>query len=387
MHKDNKLQGIVEAIAPGGAGVLHSAGMTIFVDYTLPGEEIEVLLTEEHDSWAKGELLRIITPSPHRIAAPCPYYMACGGCTLQHIPYDMQLSIKKQIVIEHFSRIGGFESLPDLQILASAPFEYRNRMQFHRSPHIKAGQSKVGLKRKNSEQIIPITDCPIADPGIRLRLTSGTLVPPPTHNRFTVFSLGDLYLQEGVQNHGKVLLLGNPIHMDVSAFFQSNVRVLEAALKQVRAYAEAAGSGSRAADLYGGVGTFAHFIQDYFTSIDVMEQNPRSLNLARHNVRAKQSRLYALSDEAWAKMAIKNQLEHRYDFIIADPPRQGLSDHLRSWVCQSGSPWFVYVSCDPATLARDSKTLVTSGYQLTELTLFDFYPQTPHIECIALFRR
>jgi 23S rRNA (uracil1939-C5)-methyltransferase len=382
-----KVSGTIESIAAGGAGILRWQGKTLFVDYTAPGDRISAVIEEENPTWARASLQKLHEASPIRVKSPCPYYQRCGGCTLQHISYEAQLQIKKQLLLDHFTRIGAIEQLPSINMIYSESYGYRNRMQFHRVAKPKSGQSRVGLKARSSEAVLPIETCPIADEGIQRALQRKELVPPPALDRFTVYSRSGTFLQEGKQQRGTVRLLGATLQMDAGVFFQSNGQVLEKLLMAVRSVAEQADRSLPAGDLYSGVGTFAYFIQDLFPALDLMEENPKALALAKENITNRGVRFFPISDEHWAKQAVKKTQTQHYGFMVLDPPRQGLSPALRDFLCTSGPPLIAYVSCDPATQARDCKGLVQAGYTLESLDLYDFYPQTAHMESLAVLRR
>jgi 23S rRNA (uracil1939-C5)-methyltransferase len=137
------------------------------------------------------------------------------------------------------------------------------------------------------------------------------------------------------------------------------------------------------ADIYCGVGTFAFFLKGIFPRIDLVEENRAALALARENLRDGENAYFALKDEQWARGRKRGD----YGFIVADPPRQGLSPAMRVWLAQADAPILAYVSCDSATLARDSRELLAGGWKLEELWLYDFYPQTAHIESLAVFKK
>lgn len=382
-----KVSGPVESIAAGGAGILRWQGKTVFVDFTAPGDHVTAVIREENESWARASLREIHEASPLRVESPCTYYGRCGGCSLQHIEYQVQLNIKQHIIGQHFTRIGSIQNLPAIDIVPSEPYGYRNRMQFHRLAKPKAGQSRVGLKQKASDVVLPIEDCPIADRGIREALQNRDLIPVPALDRFTVYSYLSTFLQEGRLQRGTVRLLGAALHLDVTVFFQSNAQVLESLLREVIDLAHRANQALPAADLYCGVGTFAYFLQDIFPQIDLMEENPKALALAKENLSNSKARFFSVNDDHWSKRAAQNRQEHQYGFMVLDPPRQGLSASLRDFLTQSGPPLVAYVSCDPATQARDCKVLTQAGYTLEKLTMYDFYPQTAHMESLAVLRR
>jgi 23S rRNA (uracil1939-C5)-methyltransferase len=380
----------VEKIAAGGAGLARIEGKTVFIEGSAPGETVLCRITAEHRSWVQAELLEIIEPSPERVQPACPLWGKCGGCNLQHLGYPAQLAAKTAILYEAFTRIGGF-SPPQPVVFPSAPWEYRNRMQFHaiRQPQTGETDTVWGLKARKKGEIIPIADCPVADPGIRALLQGENRkmqaqLLPPGKDRFTIYARNGLFLSEGGTARGKTRLLDRELTLDAGVFFQSNGAMLEKLSIDLREIAVTANQALPMADLYCGVGTFAAFLGESFPHIDLIEENKTALALARENLAwHKSAAFFAQRSEQWAK----NGLSHRYGFIAADPPRQGFAPALAHSLAADGPPLLAYVSCEPATLARDSAILIKGGYELRELRLYDFYPQTAHIESLAVFIR
>ncbi|HCC37134.1 MAG TPA: class I SAM-dependent RNA methyltransferase [Treponema sp.] len=383
----------IDAIAAGAEGIGRLEGKSVFVRGTAPGDTALCRVVEDHRSWARAELVEVIEGGGSRITPVCPYYGICGGCDLQHIDYEAQLAAKTAIIKDCFSRIGGFTPI-EPEIVPSPPWEYRNRMQFHCFPEENGQNSParaIGLKARKSGGIVPVTDCPIADKGIRAMLRdAGTaksrLRPFPGKERFTVYARNGLFLYEGGPRQGAARLLDKEITLDISVFFQSNGFLLETLIADLRELAAGADHSRAMADLYCGVGTFSIFLNDFFPHIDLLEENRDALTLARENLLfhtpGANASFFAVKDTRWVKT------EHGdYGFIVADPPRQGLAPALSGWLAERGPPLFAYVSCDPATLARDSKILRAGGYELVRLRFYDFYPQTAHIESLAVFAR
>jgi 23S rRNA (uracil1939-C5)-methyltransferase len=364
-------------------------GKSVFIHLTAPGDLVTGKISREHRDFAWAELLDIRSPSPERIAPPCPFYGSCGGCSLQHLPYEVQVREKTALLEEAFRRIGGFSSLPAIRVRRSAPYEYRNRMRFHPRPRrgFYSGpdsRGDLGLMARRSGEIIPLSDCPIADPLIRRFLSAPPGLPPGGAPRggLTVYGRGDLLVYQGGPSRGTVRFLGRDIRMDAGLFFQSNGGALEALIADLLRLARGADRDLPAADLYCGVGTFACFLRDIFPRIDLVEENRAALDLARENLPEGNCRFFPLSCDRWVREA-----GGPYGFMTADPPRQGLSADLRAYLAERGPPVLAYISCDPATLARDSRELCRGGYALEERYFYDFYPQTPHIESLAVFRR
>jgi 23S rRNA (uracil1939-C5)-methyltransferase len=242
----------------------------------------------------------------------------------------------------------------------------------------------VGFKGQNSGQIIPLKDCPVADPGIRRALGEQSLLPPLGQDRFTVYSRFSTFLCEGGHCRGWVALLDRELLLDARVFFQSNAVMLERLIQDLRRYAQEADPALPMADLYCGVGVLSAFLTDRFPQMDLVEQNPSALALARENVRGDRVRYGAVKSESWVKGLPSTT---RYGFMVVDPPRQGLSAGLRQWLVEHGPGVLAYVSCDPATLARDARVLCARAYTLREVRCYDFYAQTAHIESLGLFIR
>jgi 23S rRNA (uracil1939-C5)-methyltransferase len=172
--------------------------------------------------------------------------------------------------------------------------------------------------------------------------------------------------------------------MDAGLFFQSNGTALEILIPELLEAAQGADPSLPMADIYCGVGTFAVFLGSYFSRIDLVEENRQAVSLARENMAGRNCRFFPLKADQWVKTRWKRE---NYGFVIVDPPRQGLSGTLRQWLIREGPPALAYVSCDPATLARDSRELCLGGYGLEKISFHDFYPQTAHIEALAVFKR
>ncbi|MDR2941580.1 MAG: TRAM domain-containing protein [Treponema sp.] len=374
----------IETIAAGGAGLARIEGKPVFIKGAAAGERLVCRITKDHRSWAEAEPLEILDASPDRAEPCCGVYGKCGGCNLQHLGYKAQLAAKTAILKDAFVRIGGIHP-PEPKLIPSDPWEYRNRMQFHAArQNGKTGSGVLwGLKPEKSAGFIPLQDCPVADPGIRKLLCEEekkTLLTPLGKDRFTVYSRGDLFLIEGGISRGKTRILDQELALDASLFFQSNGAALEKLIADLLAVAAEADRSLPMADLFCGVGVFAAFLGKLFPRADLVEENKAAAALARGNFA--QGDFFAQRGEEW----IKHNNPRKFGFIIVDPPRQGLDQSLSLRLAADGPPMLAYVSCDPATLARDSKILTAGNYTLTELRFYDFYPQTSHIESLAVFR-
>ncbi|MCL2196295.1 MAG: methyltransferase [Treponema sp.] len=383
----------LESIAPGGDALGRLEGKPVFVEMGAPRETVLCHIAEDRNTWARAELLEVIEPSVDRVNAVCAFYGKCGGCNLQHIDYNAQIAAKVSILKDSFLRIGGF-SAPEPEVFTSPPYAYRNRMQFHclRQAAKIEHDIKFGLMGRRSGEIISVSDCPVAVSGIRELIKDRKIALPVQKDRFTVFVKDDVFLSEGSRQRGKIKLLEKEIQADAGVFFQSNCFMLEKLILELIKTAQRADSGLPMADLYCGVGTFALFLGDMFPKIYLAEENKAAVSLARENLRGKDAEFFALRDTDWQKNLLRR--EAAFGFTVVDPPRSGLASGLATALAQNtprfsqkNAPLLAYVSCDPSALARDSKILVNGGYALKELKLFDFYPQTAHIESLAVFEK
>jgi len=380
--KDTLHKAQITKITAGGAGLAHIEGKAVFIEGTAPGETVLCRITTEHRSWAQAELQEVLVASPDRVQPVCPLWGKCGGCNMQHLSYPAQLAAKTTILTEAFTRIGGFSPSQPL-VFPSEPWEYRNRMQFHA---IRGETGTMwGLKARKKGEIIPIPHCPIADPGIRAMQAEFL---PPGKDRFTVYTRNGLFLCEGGVERGKTRVLDRELTLDVGVFFQSNGIMLEKLITGLQEIAATADQTLPMADLYCGVGTFAAFLATSFPHTDLVEEHKTALTLAQENLTPyKSATFYAQRSEQWAKSNLSAGNARHYGFITADPPRQGFDPVLARALAANGPPLLAYISCEPATLARDSALLLQGGYELRELRFYDFYPQTAHIESLAIFAR
>jgi len=379
----------IERIAAGGAGIARVEGKSVFIDLTAPGDLIKGRIKTEHKSWAEAELLEILEPSSLRVTPQCPLYGRCGGCSLQHLNYEAQIEAKTSILLDSCRKIGGFIP-PEISVRRSNPFGYRNRVQFHSDT-----DNNLCFRERKSSSLVAIDDCPVAEAGIRRAIREGKITPCLARKRFNVYSRGYTFLSEGAIERGTVSILDRELFFDVKVFFQSNAEMLELLIHDLLEAALAADKSYPLADIYCGVGTFAAFLAGHaeskgssidgsFNEIDLVEENKIALNLARNNMgMCNKVNYYALKDSDWPN----TQRDRSWGFMVLDPPREGLSAVFRKWLVSDGPNLVAYVSCDPATLARDTGVILNGGYELRELTLYDFYPQTPHIESLAVFGR
>jgi 23S rRNA (uracil1939-C5)-methyltransferase len=388
-------EGRVESISFSG-GIVRLDRKPFFVPFACPGDVVRVEIADEKKYAAR--LVEIIEVSPDRIEPRCPLFGICGGCTLQHISYGRQAAEKKKMVRDSFRRIGGFEALPEIGWVPSPEYGCRNRVELH------SDGRNTGFKEAKSAGVVPAGPCPMAVPVVRDFIQNaaamsrmpqqpqGPQTPlkprvsqPGSIKRFTVYGFDNRLAVEGGDTE-KLFIPDLGITMDVRIFFQSNLHMQKKLIADV---VLAAGEGGTLADIYCGVGAFAHSLAARYENICLIEENPGAIALARENLRDAPSKTdyYALSAEEYCAMLARNRKGRlpRWDTVIVDPPRGGLCAPLVDLLLTLKTVALVYVSCNPATLARDAKRLCDGGFSLDLLTCYDFYPQTPHIECVALF--
>lgn len=397
-------------MAYGGEAVGRYAGKAVFVPYGIPGETVRVQVVSDKDRFARANLLDVLTPSPYRVAPPCPQFGLCGGCHWQHVDYRAQLDYKRSIVLNHFQRIAGLADAPVRPTVGMEnPWRYRNHVQFSVSEG-----GELGFMAASSHQVVPIERCllmhPLLEemydamdielPGLhRLTLRAGI----NTSERMIILEMDEdqapevevdlpisfvLLLGDG----SPVTLLGSPyIHeslggrvhrLSAPSFFQVNTQQAEILVSLVSTYLDATAE-SRVLDAYCGVGVFALQLAGTVREVVGIESSAAAIADAVingadvHNVRF----VHGPVEENLTKLDWKSPL------IVLDPPRQGLGPRVVSALGDLSAQRMVYVSCDPATLARDVKGLLVAGYRLVEVQPLDMFPHTYHIECVALLDR
>ena len=375
-----------EKIVFGGNALARLDGKAVFIPFALPEETLEISITTTRRDYSEAVITRIITPSPHRITPPCPYFGQCGGCNLQMAEDEYQQLLRQTMVEELFSRAHLSPERPPV-FTAGPAWEYRNRFQFHADKH-----GAFGLHGVASNAIIPVRDCPVAAPALRALLQQNklkTLFPRTKKHdkdRYHVFAQDAVY--SPAHPDAAARIHDTTLHFSVFGFFQSNTMMLEKLVDQLAALP----SCTRILDFYAGIGTFSAFLLEKAAEIHLVEHNERALRTAQANLeRLKAERsspcrcfFHAVSDADWADTPAAQLI---YDAVIIDPPRQGIHERALTHLAHMGIPLVYYVSCNPATFVRDAKRLTALGYRFGEYRLFDFYPQTHHCELLGIFTR
>ena len=384
---DRTLTIAVEKLASGGDGVAFDHGRVLFVPGALPGETVRARITETHRGYDRAELTEIITPSPDRVPPRCPLYGACGGCTLQHLAHSAQVREKASAAREMFRQFAGFDP-GRIEVVSGEAYGYRNRLQLH-----VCADGGIGFMPAKGSGAIRAKGCPVAVRGVDAWLASVNRKSRPARelgaaygerDRFVVFAQDDRMYLEGRDPAAEAVVAGARYRFPVGHFFQSNLEMASLVARD----AIAGLSGERAADLYCGAGLFAKLLAGSFRELDCVESDAMSLEAARGNLEGGGARVKFSPEpvEKWASARGAHR-DVRFDWVVADPPRQGLSPGIREWLARADVGGLSYVSCDPATLARDAGELAKSGFELDSLALYDFYPQTGHFEALARFHR
>lgn len=375
----------VEKLASGGDGIAFLEGQAVFIPFSIPGEKICCEIVETSKDFIRAQTLDILEPSPFRVKPPCPIFGLCGGCNLQHIEYGHQLEFKAGAVRDAFRRTAKIDAV-ELGIKSGSPYGYRNRAQFHFTQ-----DHGIGFMEAESDVSVRAEGCPIAVASIDAWLRKQNRKAKPDRelqarigqrDRFVAFGQDDRLYIEGIDARAEALVAGHTYTFPLKHFFQSNLEMAGSLVED----ALAGISGHRAADLYSGAGLFASRLSERFDEVTCVESDAVSLEAARGNLPAGKGRFIATDVESWAQTAAARARRGetaRFDWVIADPPRSGLSPATRAWLKTADIGGFAYVSCDHVTMARDIGDLVHSGWCLETLTLYDFYPQTGHIEALA----
>jgi len=394
-------------MAYGGEAVGRFEGKAIFVPYAIPGETVRVQVVSDKGRFARARLLEVVTPSPQRVSPLCPYFGVCGGCHWQHVEYQAQLDYKRSIVVNQLERIAGVSGAQVRPTLGMAdPWHYRNHVQFSASD-----DGGLGFMAAGSHRVVSVERCllmhgliddlyeslDIELPGLRrLALRAGV----NTGERMMVLEMeGDeppevevdlpvsfaLLMSDGTA----VTLLGSPyIHerlgdrvyrLSAPSFFQVNTQQAETLVALVRTYLNAAPDDT-ILDGYCGVGTFALELARSAGQVIGIESSASALADAAANA-AGLDNVRFIQGPVAENLAT---LELTSPLAVLDPPREGLGPEVVAALARLAVQRMVYVSCDPATLARDIKGLLAAGYALREVQPVDMFPQTYHVEAVAL---
>ena len=398
---------------------------TVFVPFVLEGEQVEAPLVQQKSEFARARVRRVLAPSPARVEPRCPYFLRCGGCHYQHASYEHQLEIKAAILKETLKRIAKLQLETELQVHPSPPWNYRNRtrMRLHAEPFA------LGYYRFGSHSLLPVEECPISSPQINRGIAAlwqlgraGKI--PEAIGEIEFFAnaedtqlLLQLYLVDGLApaalqefyaalhnvlpemagltcfstepaataprteslpqlSHGAAELTyhiaDHDYRVSAGAFFQVN-RYLTEELVRIVTHGS---SGRTALDLYAGVGLFAVPLARSFERVVAVESSQISHSDLQYNPPQNVKAVHATTEQ-YLQRSINTP-----DLVVVDPPRGGLGEAVAQALVRLQAPRLTYVSCDPATLARDLRVLSAAGYVIEQAHLVDLFPQTFHLESV-----
>ena len=397
---------IADKMVFGGKSLGKIDGKNVFVPYTIPGEKLEIEITEQNKDYDNAEIVKILEPSPHRIEPACRYYGKCGGCNMMHIEPAYQKELRKGILTDIF-RQNGIDIAEKTEIISGPDFNYRSRFQLNDG----------GLSQRRSNVVIKIEECLCAENAVNDYLKN-TAEQPQKRPAGRCHLFGSSFSEEGLkiaqeekkdnkpnitgggqknkklkikenhyfsgtvaspQNTMTVNFGGHKLSFDVRGFFQSNLFVFE---KVCRLITDLLPGGKNILDMYSGCGSISTFLTEKYENVVLVEHNRDALVYAEQNLAGTKHMSYGLSGAAFVKTCA-NTLP-AFDACTIDPPRSGMEKEVCQWLCKSNIPLILSLSCDPATHARDCAKLISAGYELKKMYLLDFYPNTSHIESLAV---
>ena len=417
----------IEKLVYGGDGLARYTaageprGKTVFVPFTLPGERVEAVALEERTGFIRARAENVLTASDRRIEPRCPYFFRCGGCHYQHTSYEHQLEIKAGILRETLRRTAQLEWTGEIATHPSPPWDYRNRTRMR----LREAPFALGYYKFGSHELLPVTECPISSPLVNRAIAamwqlgekgvfagaaieeaeffanhsdSELLVEFYCRERIPTAKADEVYavLRGGlpeistiawfesapavepwhISGQGWLKYQTDPYSYQVSAgsFFQTN-RFLVGKLMELVTKGR---SGKLELDLYAGVGLFAVPLAGNFEKVIAVEASPLSFADLKHNASKN-----IVPRQATIEQFLKSQwLRGQPELIVVDPPRAGLGEGVSHELARLTTSRLTYVSCDPATAARDLRALLAGGYRLESIDLIDLFPQTFHIESI-----
>ena len=362
----------IQDLAFGGEGVGRVEDFVVFVPYVLTGETVEVEITEVKKSFGRARLRRVIRPSPERVAPVCRYFGACGGCQYQHLEYGAQLRMKHKQIADLFERIGKIPRAAVAPVIpCPAPYGYRNRIMIRSQWNKPEQKLNIGFVRGDGGLVEDISECSIAEPALNAEILKVRANPPP---------------KGGI----KVVLRVPPENWEVppSSFFQNNFHLLPGLVDTVRGRLQGAGT-RHLVDLYCGVGFFGIELAGAVESFTGVELDQLAIQAARKNAATRgiaNGRFVAGAVET-VLPALLQEFSPGRTTVLLDPPRKGCWPATLELLRQTRPAQIIYVSCHPATMARDLNVLCGSGvFVLAGVTPLDMFPQTQHVECVADLR-
>lgn len=375
----------LEQMAFGGEALATHEGMKIFVPWGVPGDRVKAEVVEEKKDFARARVIEVLEASPHRQKAACPYFFKCGGCQWQHIRYESQLLFKQDLLQSALQRVGKMNK-PELlePIPAFSPLHYRNKIRMQVSK-----QGKLGFYKIHSKEVVEIENCLIAQDSLNAALPKaralGQQLFLKDKNKIHEIEI----LQTGEQGKGEEVKV--KVTDDAVFFAQANSTQNEILKLRVLEYLKLSGK-ENLLELFAGDGNFTFEIAKKSGTVVAVESNSQAILSAEEKIRKGHCKNIEFVESS-AHRYLQNPTnlpltkggKRGFDRILLDPPRMGMEQGIEN-LAQLKAPIIIYVSCDPATLARDVKELIHLGYTHEFSQVIDMFPQTHHIESMTCLK-
>jgi tRNA/tmRNA/rRNA uracil-C5-methylase (TrmA/RlmC/RlmD family) len=378
----------VERILPGGMGLAHAGGKTVFVSLAAPGDRVRVRIDRQQGELLFASIVQIITPSPERVEPPCPYFGRCGGCDFQQLTYEAQLAAKAGIIRDCLHRIARLENIPEIVVTASPNnWRYRMRATWQIDQELRA----IGYYERGSRRVCDVADCAVLKPELqetleRVRATEWHEFPRDLKHLDGVVGENGVSVSpsfaEFQTNELTLTVRGEVYQYNANAFFQINPSLLGSLVENAIGDA----SGGTVLDLYCGVGLFTLPLARQFQKVIGVEANATATRFTRRNLQLaglRNADVITATVTDWFRSASIGPV----DFVLLDPPRAGAESAVIEGILNLQPRAISYVSCDPATLARDLRKLIGGGYVIESIAGFDLFPQTHHVETVVRLAR
>jgi len=375
----------IKKIVYGGLGLSHHEGRTLFIPYTAPGDLVEFRIDKEKKGCVFASPVKIVEPSPRRIEPECPAFGECGGCHLLHLPYEDEIEIKKQSLLESLERIGNVKTAIEHSVPSPERFGYRNHTQFKVD-----AEGHPGFAMRESDRIVPFPPqgCLLLPPAMREAIAG---LPPESlprggEVRAREDAFGKIHFWGLADKPGPPDLLmragGFSYPVAPNSFFQvnglQNDRLLEIVLSMPLR------TRRKLLDLYCGVGFFTLPLSRIVAKAIGVEKDPAAVRGA--NAALRLNKVINVSYRKGPAEQVVGRIRD-IDLVMADPPRSGIPERVLRHIIKLRPAEIIIVSCEPPTFSRDARKLIEAGYMLTRLDLVDLFPCTYHVETAALFRR
>ncbi len=390
----------------GGRGIAKIDNLVVFIDNALTNDTCEIRITKVKKNFAEAETIKVIANSNERIENDCPFYPLCGGCDLRHQDYNSQLKFKKKKVIMAMERIGKLNNVNVLEVVPFNPYKYRNKVV------LKLRNEQIGFYQKGSYNIINIDNCLISNHIINkvIKIIKKFIINNKNHNikeilikaeeelminviseelstKFIDAITKEIHVDSIIVNNKviygndtiSIKLLDYTFKVSHKSFFQVNTKQSENLYKKIIYYANLKKS-NVVLDLYCGVGTITTILSKYCQKVIGVEIVKDAIINAKTNAKENNINNIEFINDKVENLITK--IKNNIDVIILDPPRNGSDSTTLNNIVAINPPRIIYVSCNPETLARDLKIL-SSEYKVIEITPFDMFPNTNHIECVV----